>query len=176
MLELEIGKGEGFNEETNEFFDTPGHLVRFNHCLRAISKWESKYKVPFLREKPLKTGEQMLDYFQMMCLDQFDTAELTQSDIEAIVNYMNDDHSATTIASKDDRPNNTIVTSELLYGYLVKANVPWEVQDWQFNRLMKLMAVLGELGGEKRKMSAAEIREQNRKINEARRKELNTKG
>lgn len=178
MLELEIGKLEAYDEENAQFFDVPGSgkVVRFNHCLRAIAKWEEKYEIPFLRLKPEKTGEQMLDYFHMMCLDEFDTLELTQSDISAIVDYMNKDHSATTVASKDGERNNSIITSELLYGYLVKAKVPWEVQDWHFNRLMKLMAVLGELNGEKRKMTPAEIREQNRQLNAQRKKELNTKG
>ena len=54
---------EYFDEKTNTFLTIPGGTIRLEHSLVAISKWEAKWKKPFLG-KDDKTKEEILDYIK----------------------------------------------------------------------------------------------------------------
>lgn len=176
MLYLQIGGKEYFDDEKEEFITLGTRQVRFEHCLRAIAEWESVYKKPFLTAYPPKTDLELRDYFHMMCLDSFDDSELTIANVNSIIDYMNGEHSATTILETEQSGGRKIYTSEYLYAIMVKAGIPFEAQDWNYSRFLKLISILGEMSSEPRKMTRQEIFEQNRRLNEQRKKELNTKG
>ena len=65
MLTIIIEGTELYDEET-ESFETVGDVVlELEHSLATVSKWESKYKKPFLGKNE-KTPEELLGYVQCM--------------------------------------------------------------------------------------------------------------
>ena len=70
MLNLTFKAKELFNESTNQFVTLPSCEIKMEHSLFVLSKWEAKYKKPFLsqQEKHKKTNDEMIDYFRMMCV------------------------------------------------------------------------------------------------------------
>lgn len=174
-LKLPLPEEEMWNNET-EMFMQPGELgiFHFEHSLKSVSDWESKHRIPFLtREK--KTLEQYLDYYKMMCLEDIPYEYLTMPVMNKINEYINLDASATTVKSKDSGASK-LVTSEVIYGYMCEAGIPFEAETWHLSRLMKLIQVISDIRNPGKKMSKAEIYEQNRRLNEERRRKYNTKG
>lgn len=174
MLRLELDSIETYDDATNTFITIDGGVFTFEHSLRAISEWESKYMRPFLT-KDSKTPEELYDYVKMMCYQEsFEPYLLDIDSLEKIQEYMNSEASATTIVS--DGYNSKIVTSEVLYAYMAKAGLDISLQDWHISRLFKVLAVVGTLSQEPKKMTHQEIREQNRLLNKQRQEKLKTKG
>ena len=68
MHRLYVPEREGLNQKTNEFITTKPCILRLEHSLIAISKWESKWHKPFLSGEKHTTAE-MRDYVRCMCLD-----------------------------------------------------------------------------------------------------------
>lgn len=175
MLELAIEAGELFNENTGEFVNVDRQTLQLEHSLYSIAKWESKWKKPFLSNsrREEKTAEEMIDYIRCMMIDE--TADpmvvyaLNASHMKQINDYINDPMTATWFKEKD-RPSNEIVTSEIVYYWMVSAQVPFECQYWHFNRLMTLLKVVSIKNQPAKKMSKSDILKQNRAINHARRK------
>lgn len=175
MLTLELGKQELFNEETNEFIQSEGTRFRFEHSLSAISKWESKYRVPFLQNGE-KTPEQTLYYIECMCLDEgFSSNLLDNNAIEQVNKYITENHTATTIANTGG-PNNKVITSEVLYSYLSICDIPFDTDTWNLDRLLMVIGSVSAIKSPPKKMTKAEIYEQNERLNEQRKAELNIKG
>ena len=187
MLEIKTGKVQGFNEETNEFVDIyKGPTFLLEHSLLSISKWEAKYKKPFLSGKDDKSQEELIDYFQMMVVEGDPNAlimHLDQDNLKAISHYISEDTQTATTFSDDGKPSNNreIITSEVIY-YMVFANrIDKECERWHLNRLMTLLKVFSEKNKEadpnqKNRMSQSDIIARNRALNEARKKKLGTKG
>lgn len=69
MLTVCIPPIELWDETKNEFVGTKGATIQLEHSLVAISKWESRWNVPFLT-KDKKTPEQLLDYIKYMTITQ----------------------------------------------------------------------------------------------------------
>lgn len=147
MLKLEIPDREGFNERTMEFVEIKGCTLHLEHSLIAISKWESKWHKPFLSKEKHSIVE-IKDYVRCMCLDsnidekvfQF----LTQRDLNIIMEYIDDPMSGTTFGKQDDNEENKeIMSSELLYYYMVANEIPFECQKWHINRLLTLLRICG---------------------------------
>ena len=53
MLEITIPGEEIWDERTEEFIRTKGAVLRLEHSLLSLSKWESKWHKPFLDESSL---------------------------------------------------------------------------------------------------------------------------
>ena len=58
---------ELYNPRRNEFIMVPEVSLELEHSLVSISKWESKWKIPFFSNNP-KTKEQMIDYVRCMTI------------------------------------------------------------------------------------------------------------
>lgn len=153
----------------------PGGTFRFEHSLRAIAEWEAAHKKVFL-SKHKKSQKESTHYFQLMCVDDGLVEDHITGEVsQLLTDYIEDERTATTIKS-DGGNSSKLISSELLYGYMVLANIPFEAQDWHINRLMTLIAIVGELQAPKKKMTTQEIIQQNARLNAERKKRLNTKG
>ena len=84
---------------------------------------------------------------------------------------------ATTVRErKSTKINNEIVTSELIYHWMIELQIPFECQKWHLNRLVTLIKVRGVKTAKPKKMSKGEIMRKNAELNAARRKKLNSRG
>lgn len=62
MLELDIPAGEVYLEKEECFVQVNPTILRLEHSLVSISKWEAKWRKPFLDSKQTHTAEETLDY------------------------------------------------------------------------------------------------------------------
>ena len=69
MLEITIPEVEQWDEVNQEFITSKEQVLRLEHSLVSLSKWESKWNKPFLDKKE-KTREETIDYIKCMTLTQ----------------------------------------------------------------------------------------------------------
>ena len=178
MLEVKVEGSEQYNEETNEFIDVKPQILKLEHSLGSISKWESKWHKPFLDNND-KSIEEVMDYIRCMTINpvsEYVYYSLTQDNITTIQNYIDDPMTATTIKSIPGKHNNEIVTSELIYYWMVALEIPFECDKWHINRLLTLIQICNIKNQPAKNMSKREVMNQNRLLNEARRAKYHTKG
>lgn len=179
MLIIEIPDQEFFNEETQEFFTMKGQTLQLEHSLVSLSKWESKWNKPFLSKED-KTVEETMDYIKCMTITQNPKPHiynlLTDKNILEIKNYIDAPMTATTFSNVNQGHSREIVTSELIYYWMISLNIPMKCEKWHLNRLLTLIRVCNIKNGPAKKMSKKEIMSRNAALNAARRKKLNTKG
>lgn len=186
MITIYVAEREGreyWDPQKEEFVSVPrinSYTLNLEHSLISISKWESKWHVPFI-SKDNKTEEQTLDYIKCMTIDKNvpDAVyeNLTVEDIKKISEYINDPMSATTVTQPPgQRKSSQIVTSEVIYSWMVGLQIPLECEKWHLNRLMKLIEVCSANQTPPKKMGKEEIMSRNKALNAARRAKYNTKG
>lgn len=179
MLTINIPDREWFNDATQEFITVKGTTLQLEHSLVSLSKWEAKWNIPFL-SKDEKTLEQTLDYIRCMTITQnvnpMVYEQLSEENIKQINKYINSSMTATTFSNLNNSPSREIITSELIYYWMISLNVPMECQKWHLNRLLTLIRVCNAKNAPAKKMSARDIMSRNSALNAARRKKYNTKG
>lgn len=181
MLELLVPMSvEGFNEATSEFVPPVFHRLRLEHSLVSLSKWESFFEKPFLDKKE-KTSEETLFYIRAMDLDEETPPEvfdnLTKDNAEAVDRYINAKMTATWINERpNQRPSREIITSELIYYWMITMNIPFECQHWHLSRLLMLIRVCNVKNTPQKKMSKAELAAHNRQLNAERRAKSGSSG
>ena len=181
MLSIHIKARELFDERTSEFITVKGGTLKLEHSLVSISKWESKWKIPFLSKKP-KTMEQIDDYIRCMSVngdpDPNLIASISTKDKNRIIDYIDEKQTATWFSDMDDKKNtkSEIITSERIYYWMIALNIPFECQKWHLNRLLTLIRVCNLKNQPSKKMSHREIMSRNAALNAARRKQLGTNG
>ena len=180
MLQITIPAVEEWDEFKEEFVTTKEQTLCLEHSLVSLSKWESKWCKPFLTNQE-KTYEEQIDYIKYMTLtpnvDQEVYNFLTNDNMSEINKYIEAPMTATTFSK--DRPgkaSHEIVTSELIYYWMIALNIPFECQKWHLNRLLTLIKVCNVKNTPPKKMSRRDILSRNAAINAARRNQLNTKG
>ena len=176
MLTLKLPKKEMFNEATGEFIIFPDMELHMEHSLISLSKWESKWKKPYLNPKQEHSKEEILDYILCMVIDKNIDPEVVNhlgfEDYKKVIEYIGDPQTATKIY--DRRPGRTgkqeIYTSEVIYYYMIYYGIPWDAQKWHLNRLLTLIKVCGVKGGTtNQSMDMNSIFAQNKALNMARR-------
>lgn len=184
MLTIVVPGDEFFDESTQTFITEKDVTLQLEHSLISVSKWEAKWKKPFLNvydKSDEKTDEELLDYVRCMCLnksvDESVFSRLTVDNINSIVDYINDPMTATTIRETKGKAQRRIITSEVIYYWMIAQNVPFECQKWHINRLIMLLRVCSaENNPNKNKIGKNELMSRNRALNEARKKKYGTKG
>lgn len=182
MLQITIPSGEYFNSKTNEFVQVKEKNLVLEHSLVSISKWEAKWHKPFLGIEK-KTKEEVIDYIRCMTLTQNvspkDYLRLTKQNLKEIEDYIDDPMTATTFSEDKHRSKvnrKKIITSEEIYYWMIKANIPIECQKWHLNRLFTLIRVCNIKDSPRKKMGAKELFNRNRALNEYRKKAMHTNG
>lgn len=179
MLKIVIPGRELFDEEKSEFIEIKSQKLALEHSLVSISKWESKWKKPFLGHEE-KTLEQSIDYIRCMTLTQNVDPQIyyciTNENVKEVSDYINDPMTATWFSNQRKGGGREVVTSEIIYYWMIALNIPFECQKWHLNRLLTLIQVCNEKNAPVRKMSKRDILSRNRSLNAARRAKLHTKG
>lgn len=180
MLKITIPAVEEWDEARQEFISTKETELCLEHSLVSISKWESKWHKHFIGNKDL-TSEMLIDYIRCMTLTQNVNPEvyyaMNDDVITQIKNYIDDVQSATWFAESNEKKySRDIITSEIIYYWMIALQIPFECQKWHLNRLLTLIRVCNEKNQPEKKMSQAEVMRRNRELNEARRRALNTRG
>lgn len=180
MLVLELGGREYFDEKESRFIQKKPTVVKLEHSLKAISKWESKWKKPFLSNKEV-TREQTIDYIRCMEITNMVDPDIfnyvTPTQIEQVDAYIRDEMTATTINRRGpQRPSREIITSEVIYFWMIQHGIPPEYDKWHLNRLLTLIEVCIIKGGPQQKMGRKEQMAQQRALNAARQAKYKTKG
>ena len=181
MLKITIPATELWDESSERFIYTKEQTLQLEHSLVSLSKWESKWNKPFF-SKEEKTIEETLDYIKCMTLTQNVDPKvynsLTDDNIRQINMYIDSAMTATTFSkSIGDKKNREIVTSELIYYWMIALNIPLECQKWHINRLFTLIRVCNiknQPAG--KKQNQKELASYYAQLNKERRAKLNSKG
>lgn len=182
MLQITVPALEMFNDETQEFITTKEQTLCLEHSLLSISKWESKWHKPYLT-KVKKTTEETIDYIRCMTLTQNVSPEvylaLTERNFEEIADYIDNPMTATWFSGNStDKTNRQQVTSELVYYWMFSLQIPKECEKWHIARLMTLIRIFNAENQDSKNKGQVtnDMMAQRRALNEARKKQLNTKG
>ena len=180
MLTIVIPETEEFDPVTSTFTVHKREVLNLEHSLVSLSKWESKWKKPFLTDKE-KTPEETIDYVRCMTVnnnvDPSVYGRLSMSAVQQINDYISDPMTATTFSEdKNQKKNREVVTAELIYYWMVALQIPFECQKWHLNRLITLIRVCNIKNEPPKKMNKADIYRQNAALNAARRRMHGSKG
>lgn len=182
MLKITIPEGEVYDSSSNEFISVKRQTLSLEHSLVSISKWESKWHKPYLDDRYKKTREESIDYIRCMTLTQNVDPKvyfcIPDSEARKIVEYINDPMTATWFS--DDQNNKgkskPVITSEILYYWMVSYQIPFECQKWHLNRLITLIKVCDEKNKKPKKMNRNEKYARQNKLNAERRAKYHSRG
>jgi len=180
MLVIDTASTEYYDRVSETFVEIPGVRLRLEHSLIAMSKWESKWLKPFIgRKEP--TAEELYSYIECMVINEdvinpFTIRTLSRTQLNQIADYINSPMTATTINNSKNKSSREVVTSELIYYWMISFNVPFECERWHLNRLLTLINVCGAKNETPKKQSPKEIMARNRELNAARRKAMQSSG
>lgn len=190
MLEIIIPKQhyEFFDDDKNEFgeVNVKETKLQLEHSLISIKKWEQKWHKPFLGSSE-KTYEELSDYVRCMTLthvvDQEIYRWIPKNVLEQIVEYIKDPMTATWFnenkligAQKVVKGQKEVVTSEIIYYWMITLNIPVEFQKWHLNQLLTLIKVVNIKNGKAEKKDPKEAAKERAALNAKRRAEMNSKG
>ena len=141
MLQLDIPGLELFDEGKSEFIEIKGQVIQVEHSLVSVSKWESKWNKPFLSKEP-KTTEETIDYIRCMTISQNIKPEvytnITNENLIRVSEYIQAPMSATWFNDDSKGASKEIITSEIIYYWMISYNIPFECQKWHLNRLLTI--------------------------------------
>ena len=179
-LTITIDGEEFFDNLNQEFIYTNKTTLVLEHSLISISKWEAKWKKPWL-QKEEKTTEELLDYIKCMLIKGNLTDDVlrrvSKENIKDIYSYINDSMTASTIG--EDEPIRGVpknfTTSERIYSWMVGYQIPFSCEKWHLNRLLTLIRILDADNKQHsgKKMSEAELIRKYAKMNKQNKAKLN---
>lgn len=172
MLLIKVPSSEFWDEANEQFIRTKEATLKLEHSLISISKWESKWCIPFFESE--KNSEQVLDYIRCMTLNQdvdpMVYYGLTRENIKEINDYIEAPMTASKVTlDKSQRKSTEYVTSELIYYWMIAYRIPVAFEKWHLNRLIMLIQICSEKNKPEKKFSKAETMRRHRALNQARR-------
>jgi len=147
MLEITVTGRELWDSRTGTFYDLKDQTLQLEHSLLSISKWESITHKPFLGKDP-HTSKEIATYIRCMTLNKgvdprvYDA--LTTKDLEKIRAYIDDPATATWFSKEENGKvsGRKVITSELIYYWMIAGNVPMQCEKWHLNRLLTLLHIV----------------------------------
>lgn len=181
MIEIIVEETELFEDSTGFFTLVEKTVLKLEHSLMSIHKWEAKWHKPFLKTD--FTVNEILDYVRCMTITKNVDPNvyrcLTQNDMDAIVEYIKDPATAAWFNDNligASRNRGEIVTSETIYWWMIALNIPVEFEKWHLNQLLTLIKFVNLKNQPSKKMNKREAALYRAKLNEERRKKYNTRG
>lgn len=184
MLTITIKGTELFNQKTREFIQVKDTTISLEHSLVSISKWEGKWHKPFI-SKDQKNYDETIDYIKCMTITQNVDPNiyraLSNDNIKEINAYIDDSMTATWF-TENKGPGSApyhkkeVITSELIYYWMIALQIPFECQKWHLNRLLTLIRICNIKNQPSKKASKQETLSRNAALNAARKKKLGTTG
>ena len=183
MLTIVVPKSEQFDASINEFITIEETTLQLEHSLLSISKWESKWQTPFLTAEN-KSIEQILDYIRCMTINKNVDPNvyrcLTNENIEEVNKYISSPMTATWFSETQEGQSGgnrkQIITSELIYYWMIALQIPVEFEKWHLNRLLTLIRVCQIKNEPPKKRGRNELLTRNLALNEQRLKQMAKKG
>lgn len=178
MLRIVIPGQELWDERKNEFVYTKPCEIRLEHSLVSVSKWEAKWKKPFLKSFE-KDGdlsfEELIDYVRCMTITQNVEPKayqnLSKENLKDILEYIDDPMTATWFSDeKKPRTSRRTITSELIFSWMIDFGIPFECKKWHLNRLITLLRVCEAEHRPKKKSSQSDLLKKHARLNKMRRK------
>lgn len=180
MLYITVPSREYWDAQQNKFIHAKVCNLQLEHSLISLSKWESKWQKPFL-SKEEKTEEETLDYVRYMTVTQNVSEQtyegLTVENYKSIHSYIEAPMTATTFSNKiRSSPSREVVTSELIYYWMIALNIPFECQKWHLNRLLTLVRVCDIKNQPPKKRNKKAMMAERSALNKSRQSHLGTRG
>lgn len=181
MLKLQIKDPvEWWDAETNQFRVIKPQMLKLEHSLLSVYKWESKWHKPFLSNTNI-TVDELIDYFRCMCInsdvDPLIFRSLTREQMEEIRAYIDDPMTATTINSRNrKRGRKQVITAEIIYYWMTLYDIPLEFEKRHLNHLLMLIEVCDVKSSPGQKMNKKDLAKENRALNEARKRKHGSRG
>lgn len=181
MLTIVIPGTELYDEVNEEFASSDDVELDLEHSLFSMSKWESAFEKPFLADEE-KTNKEIFAYIKAMTITSKVSDEvyyrLTKENVASINEYINSKQTATWFSEKNHpSKSREVITTELIYYWMISFNIPMECQHWHLNRLLTLIKIFSIKNADpKKKLSRGELAARNRELNAQRRAQLGTRG
>jgi hypothetical protein len=178
MLVIDLGTLEYYDSEKSEFAYESGGKVRFEYSLKAVYEWEGRWKKPFLKGE--LTYFELIDFYKLMALDDFDIKFLNEEVIRSISEYIQNTNTATkftdTNSSGAKVVSNKVHTSEEIYAMMFSAGIDLDFENRNLNRLLTILKIISVQNNPPKKMSKEEVLKQNRDYNRQRKEQMKSKG
>lgn len=177
---------ELFDDKKEEFLptiDIKETTIQIEHSLISVKKWEQKWHKPFISKND-KTYEEISDYIRCMTLTHSVNKEIynwiPNNVINEVVEYIENPMTATTFKGNNligaQKNSMEIVTSEIIYYWMIALNIPVEFQKWHLNQLLTLIKVVNIKNSPPQKIDPMKAAQERIALNKKRREELNSKG
>lgn len=170
MLTINV-EAQELVEETQDgeilFSYSEGGTIELEHSLVSVSKWESKFHRSFVKRPP-NNSDELLEYIRCMVVSESKPGlieHLSPANFEAIDEYIHDPMTATYMRDRPDSGGGgDVITSELIYYWMIQLNIPFECQHWHFKRLMTLIKLTNAKNNPS-KVNPKRMAAQNRALN-----------
>ncbi len=185
MLEILIPEQhhELFIEDTNEFLppiDIKETKIKLEHSLVSLKKWEQRWHKPFLSDSD-KTDEELKDYIKCMTLNDDIDPEvynwIPEDSIKQISDYISNPMTASWINESGSKGYpKEVITSEIIYYWMVTLNIPVEFENWHLNQLLTFIKIVNIKNGKTEKLDKDTAARQRAALNAKRRAMYKSKG
>jgi len=103
--------------------------------------------------------------------------KLSQENIDKINNYIEAKMTASWITEVSNTPRSReVITSELIYYWMVAFTIPFECENWHLNRLFTLIKICNVKNSKPVKRSRSDMAARQRELNAQRRAQLGSQG
>lgn len=179
MLEIKVKATDLYDDLSEEFVTVKAQVLTLEHSLISVSKWEALFTKPFLSKTPMSVDE-TLSYIQCMTIgahvDPNVYRVLPKATVEQVQAYISAPMTATTFNRRGKGGSREVITSEIIYYWMIALGIPFECERWHLNRLLTLIEVCDLKNSPGQKMPEKDVMAEQRRLNAERKRKYNTRG